>query len=142
MTRSPLLSTLLPLIPLAAMAWPLHHVIHQETFQQKPDIEIKSSPTRRADVSVRSAHPCEEIKLTIGEASWSFTPDDDFKEIYFPLDDSGNILVALTATWPDGTPESAIFIEMMPDELETRSHTVWGIGEITEEVTFHWDLTK
>ncbi len=36
----------------------------------------------------------------------------------------------------------AIFIEFTPDELENRSHTVWGFGEITEEVTFQWDLTK
>lgn len=142
MTRSPLLSTLIPLVPLAAMAWPLHHVIHQETFQQAPEVEVKSGPTRRADVFIRAAHPFTEVKVIIGEASWSFSPDEDYKEIYFPLADSGDLLLAVNATWPEGTPESAIFIEFTPDELENRSHTVWGFGEITEEVTFQWNLMK
>ncbi|MEJ6580274.1 MAG: hypothetical protein QNL33_20195 [Akkermansiaceae bacterium] len=141
MTRSPLLSTLIPLIPLAAMAWPLQHVINQEAFQQAPEVEGKSSPTRRADVLIRAAHRFTEVKITIGEASWSFAPDEDHKEIYFPLADSGDLLLAVKATWPENIPESAIFIEFTPDELENRSHTVWGFGEITEEIEFHWDLT-
>jgi len=141
MTPSPLLSTLIPLIPLAAMAWPLHRIIHQEAFQQKPEIEVKRSPTRRADVSLRAAHPFLEVNVTIGEANWSFASDESLKEIYFPLDDSGNLVLAVNATWPKGTPESALFVEFMPDELETRNHTVWGLEEITEEVEFHWDLT-
>jgi len=141
MTPSPLLSTLIPLVPLAAMAWPLYHVIDQEAFQQKPKVEVKSSPTRRADVSIRAAHPFQEVKITIGEASWSFAPDESLKEIYFPLDDSGNLLVAVSATWPEGTPESALFVEFMPDGMETRSDTVWGLENITGEFEFHWDLT-
>ena len=142
MTRSPLLSTLLPLIPLAAMAWPLHRVIHQEAFQQVPEIEVAASPTRRAYLDIRSAHPFTEVTVSIGNAHWTFSPEENTKVIYFPLDDTGDLHLDLTAIWPEGTPETAVFLELTPDEMENRSHTVWGIENVTEPIDFHWDINQ
>ena len=142
MTRSPLLSTLLPLIPLAAMAWPLHQVITQEAYVQEEEIAAEPGPTRRADLEIRSAHPFTKIEVKIDQAIWDFLPGDYEKELYFPLDQSGDLDLTFTATWPEGTPETAVIFELTPDELEMKSHTLWGLENVTEEVKFHWDLTK
>lgn len=144
MTRSPLLSTLIPLVPLAAMAWPLHRVINQNDFESGPEpvAETGAGPTRAAHLNIRSAHPYSELIISIGEANWRIEPEETFKEIFIPLDQSGELHITVSAKWPDDTPESAIFIELMPFELETQSKTIWGIGEVTEEFTFVWDLAE
>ena len=144
MTSSPIFSTLVPLVPLAAMAWPLHRVINQEPPALEPE-PIEESPAGapiQATLNIRSAHPFSEFTITAGEASWNFSPDDTFKEVLVSLEENGELYLAASATWPEETPETAIFIELMPDGLETRSHTLWGSGEITEEITFQWEVSE
>ena len=147
MTSSPLLSTLIPLVPLAAMAWPLHRIINQDppALEAEEPEEIKAGDPVKATLNIRSAHPFTKFTITAGEdagkTNWSFSPDETYKEIIVPLAESGELFLTASAIWPDDTPETAIFIELMPDGLETRSHTIWGAGEITEEITFQWDLS-
>lgn len=50
----------------------------------------------------------------------------------------GNELL-LSATWPEGTPETALTLELEPDGFETRRETRWSSGAAMEEVlTFSW----
>lgn len=144
MTRSPLLSTFIPLVPLAAMAWPLHRIINQDppALEPLPQGKVSTGAPIPAALNIRSAHPFSEFTLNAGEANWSFSADDTYKEIFVPVDENGELYLVASATWPEGTPETALFIELMPDGLETRSHTLWGFGEITEEITFQWELSE
>ena len=137
MTRSPLAATLVPLLPLAALGWPLARVINQEAFVQSPVEEVVIGPIATADLSVISAHPYESISVTVGEANWTFEPDETVKEIHYPRDTS----VTLTATviWPAGTPETAALLTLRPEGESDQTHTIWGFGEATEEITFTWE---
>jgi hypothetical protein len=45
----------------------------------------------------------------------------------------------VTATWPEGTPETAITIEIEPDGFDIRSLTRWASeAELNEVLTFQW----
>lgn len=47
--------------------------------------------------------------------------------------------VFVNATWPEGTPDSAITLELEPDGLATRSETRWSSdGSLDEVITFVW----
>lgn len=63
--------------------------------------------------------PCEtQIKMIIAKAG------DDLE---------------LIATWPPGTPETALTVEIEPDGLESRSQTRWSTDATLNEIlTFIW----
>lgn len=137
MTKSPLTVTLIPLIPLAALGWPLAKVINQKVYVAPEPEEVVAGPITTADLEISSAHPFTEINVTIGEASWKFGPDDEIKEIHYERGTS--LTVSVSVIWPDGTPKSAVLLELMPEGNDTRSHTLWGWENVTEEITFTWD---
>jgi len=50
----------------------------------------------------------------------------------------GNDLI-LTATWPEGTPDTALTMELEPDGFEIHRETRWSSGSSLDEVlTFTW----
>lgn len=138
MTKSPLAVTLLPLLPLAALAWPLSSIIYQDAYVPPP-LEAKTSTSQliTAELYVQSAHPFQEISVKIGEATWTFGPDEYEKEIHFPADKE--IFLTVSITWPPDTPETAALIHLTPENRLDRSHTIWGELEVTEEVKFTWE---
>ena len=137
MTRSPLTATLLPLAPLAALGWPLAKVINQEPYQQAKVVEDSSGPLLQADLEIKAAHPFKRLEVSAADTTWTFTADEDIKTIFIPKD--REIVFTVTATWPEGTPESAILLTLRPDGRPDRNHTLWGFLELTEEITFTWD---
>lgn len=137
MTRSPLTASLLPLVPLAALGWPLARVINQEPYQQSKIEEISSGPLLQADLQIKAAHPFKKIEVLAGDTTWTFNANEDIKTIYFPKD--LEVVFTVTATWPENTPESAILLTLRPDGRPDRTHTLWGYLELTEEVKFTWD---
>ena len=137
MTRSPLTATLIPLIPLAALGWPLSKVLNREAYQQIEPTPVEVGPLISADLEVQSAHPFEKIEVKAGKTTWTFGPDDDLQEILIPREDQ--IILTTSVTWPAGTPETAVLLTLTPDRRLDRQHTLWGHGEVTEEVTFTWD---
>lgn len=142
MTKSPLAVTLLPLLPLAALAWPLAKVLNQGAYQPLPPAPpTAAGPLTTADLFVQSAHPFEKISVTIGEATWTFLPEeDDVKEIHYPA--GREVVLTVTVVWPPDTPETATLITLQPLEPEgrlERRHTLWGYAEITEEIKFTWE---
>jgi hypothetical protein len=63
-----------------------------------------------------------------------------------PLELEGDIEVShdgnemsLSAKWPEGTPETAVTIEIEPEGFDRVSETVWAAGNLDEEVLlFKW----
>ncbi|MEJ6720020.1 MAG: hypothetical protein ACJAT6_001601 [Akkermansiaceae bacterium] len=137
MTKSPLTATLIPLIPLAALGWPLAKVLNQKAYQPVEIEDMPTGPLTTADLEINTAHPFKEMTVTIGESSWSFAPDEDVKEIHYERGSRVTLLVSVI--WPEDTPKTALRLELLPEEIETRSYTLWGLGEATEEITFTWD---
>lgn len=143
MTRSPLTSTALALLPLAALAWPLVEVvkpvkISKVTATEPPVVGI----AKRADISLRSVHPYTSVKITIGDSVCEFTAEDDYKEILFAIPESGEITMTVSVTWPQDTPETAVRIELAPDHLLDKSFTLWGTVEATDTFTCQWEVEK
>ena len=57
-------------------------------------------------------------------------------EIAIPAD---GIEIIATATWPDGTPDTALTLELEPNEKENRSLTNWSTGnKLSAPYTFRW----
>ena len=140
MTRSPFTATLIPLIPLAALGWPLARVLNLEPYQQVQPIEKENTgPVIAADLFIKSAHPFEKIEVSDGEGGpvWTFAPDDEIKEIFLPKEDE--IFLKVTVVWPLNTPESAVLLTLRANGREDRTHTLWGDLEVTEEIKFTWD---
>ena len=137
MTRSPIVSTLIPLVPLAALGWPLASVLNQADFQAIKPEKIAHSTLVKADLFVQSAHPFSEISVTIDEATWTFAPDEDLKEVNFPQGSKADLTVSIA--WPADTPETAALFTLRPEGKQDRTHTLWGLGEVTEEITFTWE---
>lgn len=50
----------------------------------------------------------------------------------------GNEL-SLEAKWPEGTPDTALTVEIEPEGFDTRSETRWSSAAALNEIlTFHW----
>ncbi|MDA8975788.1 hypothetical protein N9F44_02140 [Akkermansiaceae bacterium] len=132
MTRSPLLSTFFSILPLVALAVPLSKVLSPEPVIQTEIKETaKESDLVRSDLLLRSAHPFERVVVN----DVIFEKGEVKKEIFLNLEEP----LTVEVTWPEGTPESALLLELLPDALEMKSHTLWGSGSAFEEITFHWE---
>ncbi len=93
-------------------------------------------------VRVRFAHPPEALSLLAGErnlvedAVWEESPVEFETELDIGHD--GNEFV-LEARWPEGTPQTAVTVELEPEGLEARSETRWSEeGEVSDVLTFAW----
>lgn len=91
---------------------------------------------------LRFAHRPLTVSLKQGNEELAQKVDLSTSPVEFRTDvkvsKSGNELV-LAVTWPEGTPDTALTVELEPDGLETRSETRWSSGAALEEVlTFSW----
>lgn len=135
MTRSPQLATLFAIIPLIALAFPLVKVLNPAPIEQgETTEESESSNLLRADVVLRSAHPFESA--TINDIP--FEKGEVEKEVYFAPQKPISVIV----NWAEGTPESAVLVEVMVDDFEIKSQTLWGIGSAEGDLTFDWSIQE
>lgn len=94
-------------------------------------------------VRIRFAHAPQTLSLKQGDKEVLKQPLDLKQsplEVKAELEVShdGNEFI-LAATWPEGTPETAVTVELEPESFETRSETRWSSGTQMEEVlTFTW----
>jgi len=137
MTRSPILSTFIPLLPLVALGWPLTTVLTQEDYQAVEPELSKPSSIVSGDLFAQSAHPFSTISVSIDGATWTFSADDYMKEIHFPQGEE--VALTISITWPEGTPETAVLFTLQADQKTDKTQTLWGIGEVTEELIFTWE---
>ncbi|WP_395742997.1 hypothetical protein [Prosthecobacter sp.] len=92
-------------------------------------------------VRVRYAHRPVTLSVKIGEKELVSGIEDSPMEMDASLPSpKEGVDVFLKATWPEGTPDSAITLEVEPDGLATRSETRWSAdGKMDEVITLKWN---
>ncbi len=94
-------------------------------------------------VRLRFAHRPLTVSLKQGDEELAAKADLASSPVEFTADlalekGTGHELM-LGATWPEGTPDTALTVELEPDGLETRSETRWASGaDLNEVLTFTW----
>jgi hypothetical protein len=93
-------------------------------------------------IRLRFAHRPERVSLKAGETEllealvWNET--QAVAEVTLEIGHEGEEYL-LEATWPEGTPETAVTVELEPDGLDMKSETRWSeVGEVSDLLTFHW----
>jgi hypothetical protein len=91
---------------------------------------------------VRYAH--KPLKISLKDAAEELLIEPDLSASPLEVDSQlvvrkeGNEL-SLEATWPEGTPDTALTVEIEPDGREARRETVWSSGaDLREILTFIW----
>lgn len=89
---------------------------------------------------LRYAHPPASLSLKIGGKEVISSVGASPMEVQASLSAvRGGTDMFLTATWPEGTPDTAITLEVEPDGLDSRSETRWSsAGSLDEVLTFVW----
>lgn len=86
------------------------------------------------DVEVRSAHPFQWMELRQGEEVLGRVDGPESEgEFECELAKKGELLV-IAASYPPGTPETALEVEFWVGSFPEIRHTFWGEGELIEEV--------
>lgn len=91
-------------------------------------------------VRVRYAHRPATLSVKVGDKELVTGIEESPMEMDAVLAaPKGGVDVFLKATWPEGTPDSAITLEVEPDGLETRSETRWSSNaKLDEVITLKW----
>ncbi len=107
--------------------------------------EVKSGEkkaTVKVLVRVRFAHPPTSVSL-IQEGKELLA---GVEKTHSPLEVSSEIHAThegeeflLAASWPEGTPDTAITVEVEPDGADSQSRTLWSNeGQLSEVLSFQW----
>lgn len=93
-------------------------------------------------IRLRFAHRPERVSLMAGETEllkelvWSET--QALAEVSLEIGHEGEEYL-LEATWPEGTPDTALTVELEPDGLDLKSETRWSEeSAVSDLLTFHW----
>ena len=105
--------------------------------------ETKLTPTQ---LRIRFAHPLKSLSLKLGDREMlkntttgiaTFTSPIELNQDLDIPPDGVEFIVA--AEWPDGTPDTALTLEIEPDGLDTKSETRWSSAhQLTEVISFRW----
>ena len=125
-------------VPLARLTFARPQQV-QKQVAENVDV-LEGTPTT---IRIRFAHAPTALSLKLGDkellAPLTF-PLKDVQEIpvqiVIPLE---GFDLLLDAKWPEGTPDTALTIELEPDGLEAQSQTRWASGAaLTEILPFQW----
>lgn len=95
-----------------------------------------------ATLRVRFAHRPMQISIKHGgrellegvEASES--PVETGVDLVIPKE---GVEFQVNAKWPEGTPDTALTVELEPDAMDTQSQTRWSVaGTMQETIVFQW----
>jgi hypothetical protein len=152
MRPSPLVLLALVAVGFSLIAVPLARLTGESGAWQAPATEPSTSAEAGAApgvstlVRIRFAHPPLGVTVTQdGRRVATFgAPDGDAgglleqqATLRWPAEGPVDMLVE--ATWADGTPPTALGVELEPDGHETRRLTAWTEGAtLTEMLTFSW----
>lgn len=113
-----------------------------------PEVEPTAAQTRaekkavRVILRLRYAHRPISISLKsdgkelLAKLDLSASPAE--MEAELALSDDGNEF-SLDAQWPDGSPDTALSLEIEPDGYDAKSETRWSSGATLSEIlTFTW----
>ncbi len=147
MRGSPLLHCLIGAIAFALFAIPLVRltVAHADAIPAN-GTSIKAAEhagTKRTFIHIRFAHQPKSLSLKQGNKELIPVSSTPFAspietEASLPITQDG-VELTLAAQWPDGTVDTAITVELEPDELDTRRETRWSGGFLLNEIlNFKW----
>lgn len=93
-------------------------------------------------IRLRFAHRPLKVSLKEGDVELATKADLTVSPVEFnaelEVSHEGNELM-LSVTWPEGTPDTALTVELEPDGFDTRRETRWSSGSTLDEVlTFTW----
>ncbi|MEN3940071.1 hypothetical protein WJU23_02175 [Prosthecobacter sp. SYSU 5D2] len=123
-----------------------HHEVGEGVAVVKGGSEHPEGEHKHVEVPVlvrlRFAHAPLTVSLMQGDEELAEKLDLSASPVEFKagmeVSHDGNELI-VSATWPEGTPETALTVELEPDGFETRSETRWSSGtELNEVLTFTW----
>ncbi|MEQ1749620.1 MAG: hypothetical protein ABL974_09380 [Prosthecobacter sp.] len=125
-------------VPLSQLTGNVAQVKAAPVMAKAGDVPVKSA----AVIRLRYAHKPLSISLKQGGlellTKLDFTSSPAEEQTSMTISKAGNEL-ELTATWPPGTPDTALTLEVEPDGLETRSETRWSDdATLNEIITFLW----
>lgn len=133
---------------LLAVAFGLFAIpLAQLTFARRETVMVKTeapaTPSAQTGVllRLRFAHVPRSLSLKLGDkelipSGALVSPMEIQAEMIIPAE---GMDLMLDATWPDGTPETPVTLDLEPDGLDSKSHTRWSSGtELHESLSFLW----
>ena len=142
MRGSPPIQLFLLALAFALLAFPLAHLTGHGAVTARvaaPAAEMREVPVL---IRLRFAHPPRQVSLLqedrdlLAGADFSTSPVEI--ETRLRLGTDGEEL-RLEAAWPEGTPDTAISVEIEPEGHESRELTRWSDGpELNDLLLFQW----
>ncbi len=122
------------------LAIPLSHLTGNAQEKSAPQAVAKEKQNIKALLRLRFAHKPSTLSLKIAGKELITAIDPSPIEIDAGLaSPEEGVDAFLSATWSDGTPDTALTLELEPDGLEARSETRWSsAGGLDEVITFSW----
>ena len=122
------------------LAVPLSHLTGETSNAKVVASSSEKAPDVKALLRLRFAHRPASLSLKVADLEeFSAVGDSPMEtEVSLPALDHG-VDVFLVATWPEGTPDTALTLEIEPDGFEVHSETRWSSsGSLDEVITFTW----
>ncbi len=138
----PPIQIFLLVLAFVVLAIPLSHLTGTTVPVRAAAAEVKGEKAEsvRALVRVRYAHRPVTLSVRVGEKELIQGVEESPMEVEAPLPSTKDgVDVFVRATWPEGTPDTAVTVELEPDGLPTRSETRWSsAASLDEVITFEW----
>jgi hypothetical protein len=146
MRGSPPLHLVLFAVGFALLAIPLAQLTFARPVQ-KVDTSAVAPPTSKPtlihlrfahapkSVSLKQSGGPELLKKLEGDAPTAIETKVDLE-----IPQAG-IEFLLNVTWPDGTPNTAVTMELQPDEMDSQSQTHWSSGASMQDevISYKWE---
>ncbi len=122
------------------IAVPLSHLTGETSNAKVVVTSSEAASSINALLRLRFAHRPASLSLKVADQeAFSAVGDSPMEaEVSLSALERG-VDVFLVATWPEGTPDTVLTLEIEPDGLEVRSETRWSSsGGLDEVITFTW----
>lgn len=136
------------MLAFGAMALPLARL----TFAKEKPAGVATAPKKEetkhtpTQLRIRFAHPMKSLSVKLGDrevlqdaaaGTAKFASPVELKaDLDIPAE---GIEFIVSAEWPEGTPDTALTLELEPDGLDSKSETRWSSGnQMTEVISFQW----
>ena len=140
MRGSPPIHLALLLVGFVLLAIPLVRLTSDVRVVAKDTKDGKDSYKLMTTIRFRYAHKPTKMGVTLGNEQVLSDAANPLMEIRqaMPIPKEG-IELQVDATWPAGTPDTALTIEMEPDGLEAQSQTRWSReARMNEIIVYQW----
>ena len=123
---------------------PLYRLTLLERTQPSPPVEASTDSSKiKTYLRVKFAHRPTAMSAMSGETDLlkgvDFSSATMEPETTIEIPHSG-VEILLHAKWPEGTPNTAVTLELEPEGLDSKSETRWtsGAAELNEVLVFDW----